>query len=143
MAKMEKDWYLTIVINLVYNTDLNTYDARMIIGGNLLKRKLPLRILNFMNHYEKMTARYNFMTDLIKQYYCWLESPDKMRFHRTNNIDGAEPVRVAHNAILVSGMHLATIALLCKQITDNFRTRHPPEPRWRHLSGNRILFVPH
>ena len=40
-------------------------------------------------------------------------------------------------------MHLATIALLCKQTTDNFRTRHPPEPRWRHLSGNRILFVPH
>ena len=40
-------------------------------------------------------------------------------------------------------MHLATIVLLCKQTTDNFRTRHPPEPRWRHLSGNRILFVPH
>ena len=33
--------------------------------------------------------------------------------------------------------------LLCKQTTDNFRTRNPPEPRWRHLSGNRILFVPH
>ena len=62
--------------------------------------------------------------------------------NRTNNIDGAEVVRVAHNAILVSRMHLATIAL-CKQITDNFRTRHPPEPRWRHLSGNRKLFVPH
>ena len=57
-------------------------------------------------------------------------------------IDGAEVVRVAHNAILVSRMHLATIAL-CKQTTDNFRTRNPPEPRWRHLSGNRILFVPH
>ena len=40
-------------------------------------------------------------------------------------------------------MHLATIALLCKQTTDNFRTRYPPEPRWRHLSGNRISFVPH
>ena len=46
-------------------------------------------------------------------------------------------------AILVSRMHLATIALLCKQTTDNFRIRNPPEPRWRHLSGNRILFVPH
>ena len=56
---------------------------------------------------------------------------------------GAEAVRVSHNAILVSRMHLATIALLCKQTTDNFRTRNPPEPRWRHLSGNRILFVPH
>ena len=56
---------------------------------------------------------------------------------------GAEAVRVFHNAILVSRMHLATIALLCKQTTDNFRTRNPPEPRWRHLSGNRLLFVPH
>ena len=56
---------------------------------------------------------------------------------------GAEVVRVSHNAILVSRMHLATIVLLCKQTTDNFRTRNPPEPRWRHLSGNRILFVPH
>ena len=55
---------------------------------------------------------------------------------------GAEAVRVSHNAILVSRMHLATIAL-CKQTTDNFQTRNPPEPRWRHLSGNRILFVPH
>ena len=63
--------------------------------------------------------------------------------NRTNNIDGAEAVRVAYNAILVSRMHLATIALLCKQTTDYFRTRHQPEPRWRHLSGNRILFVPH
>ena len=63
--------------------------------------------------------------------------------NRTNNIDGAEAVRVAHNAILVSRMHLATITLLCKQTTDNFRTRHPLEPRWRHLSDNRILFVPH
>ena len=63
--------------------------------------------------------------------------------NKTNNIDGAEAVRVAHNAILVSRMHLATIALLCKETTDNFRTRHPPEPRWRHLLGNRILFVPH
>ena len=62
--------------------------------------------------------------------------------NRTINIDGAEAVRVSHNAILVSRMHLATIALLCKQTTDNFRTRHPPEPRWRHLSGSRILFVP-
>ena len=52
-------------------------------------------------------------------------------------------VRVAHNAILVSRMHLATIALLCKQTTDNFQTHHSPEPKWRHLSGNRILFVPH
>ena len=66
-----------------------------------------------------------------------------MRLNRTNNIDDAEAVWVAHNAILVSRMHLATIALLCKQTTDNFRSRHPPEPRWRHLSGNRILFVPH
>ena len=63
--------------------------------------------------------------------------------NRSYNIDGAEVVRVAHNAILVSRMHLATIALLCKQTTDNFQTRHPPEPRWRHLSGNWILFVPH
>ena len=63
--------------------------------------------------------------------------------NRTNNIDGAEVVRVAHNAMLVSRMHLTTIALLCKQTTDYFQTRHPPEPRWRHLSGNRILFVPH
>ena len=63
--------------------------------------------------------------------------------NRTNNIDDAEAVRVSHNAILVSRMHLATIALVCKQTTDNFRTRNPPEPRWRHLSGNRILFVPH
>ena len=39
-------------------------------------------------------------------------------------------VRVAHNAILVTRMPLATIAFLCKQTTDNFRTRHPPEPRW-------------
>ena len=67
----------------------------------------------------------------------------KLGPNRTNNIDGAEVVWVAHNAILVSMMHLATIALLCKQTTDNIRTRHPPEPRWRHLSGNRILFVPH
>ena len=52
-------------------------------------------------------------------------------------------VRVAHNAILVSRMHLVTIALLCKQTTDNFRTSYPPEPSWRHLSGNRVLFVPH
>ena len=77
----------------------------------------------------------------------WLLSPRLIIIqwgsNRTNNIDGAEAVRVAHNAILVSMMHLATIALLCKQTTDNFRTRHPPEPRWRHLSGNRILFVPH
>ena len=57
------------------------------------------------------------------------------------NIDGAEAVRVAHDAILVSRMHLATIALLCKQTTDNFRTRNPPEPRWRHLLGNWILFI--
>ena len=56
---------------------------------------------------------------------------------------GAEAVRVSYNAILVSRMHLATIASLCKQTTDTFRTRNPPEPRWRHLSGNRILFVPH
>ena len=40
-------------------------------------------------------------------------------------------------------MHLATMALLCKQTTDNSRTGYPPERRWRHLSGNRILFVPH
>ena len=63
--------------------------------------------------------------------------------NRTNNIDGAEVVRVAHNAILVSRMHLATKVLLCKQTTDSFQTRNPPKPRWRHLSGNRILFVPH
>ena len=50
---------------------------------------------------------------------------------------------LSHNAILVSRMHLATMALLCKQTTDNSRTGFPPEPRWRHLSGNRILFVPH
>ena len=62
--------------------------------------------------------------------------------NRTNNIDGAEAVRVSHNAILISRMHLATIALLCKQTTDNSRTRHPPEPRWRHLSSDGILFVP-
>ena len=49
----------------------------------------------------------------------------------------------SHNAILVSRMHLATMALLCKQTTDNCQTGYPPEPRWRHLSGNRILFVPH
>ena len=36
-----------------------------------------------------------------------------------------------------------TIALLCKQTTDDFRTSNPPEPGWRHLSGNQILFVPH
>ena len=63
--------------------------------------------------------------------------------NRTNNIDGAEPVRVSHNAILVSRMHIATIALLCKQTTDNSRTGYPPEPRWCHLLGSRILFVPH
>ena len=63
--------------------------------------------------------------------------------NRTNNIDGAESVRVSHNAILVSKMHLATMALLCKQTTDNSWTGYPPEPRWRQLSGNRILFVPH
>ena len=40
-------------------------------------------------------------------------------------------------------MHLATMALLCKQTTDNSRTGYPPDPRWRHLSGNRISFVPH
>ena len=60
--------------------------------------------------------------------------------NRTNNIDGADAVRVSHNAILVSRMHLATIAL-CKQTTDNFWTCNPPEPRWRYLSGNRILFA--
>ena len=59
------------------------------------------------------------------------------------NKDGAEAVHVSHNAILISRMHLATIVLLCKQTTDNSRTRHPPEPRWRHLSSNGILFVPH
>ena len=46
-------------------------------------------------------------------------------------------------SILVSRMHLATMALLCKQTTDNSRTSYPPEPKWRHLLGNRILFVPH
>ena len=71
--------------------------------------------------------------------YC----PTQWDSNRTNNIDGAEAVQVGHNAILVSRMHLATIALLCKQTTDNFQTRHPPELRWCHLSGNWILFVPH
>ena len=61
--------------------------------------------------------------------------------NRTNNIDGAEAVRVAYNAILASRMYLATIALLCKQTTDNFRTRHPPEPRCRHLPGNRMFLT--
>ena len=37
-------------------------------------------------------------------------------------------------------MPLATEALLYIQIIDNFQTRPVP---WRHLSGNRVLFVPH
>ena len=48
--------------------------------------------------------------------------------NRTNNIDGAEPVRVSHNAIYpgyISRMHHATMALLCKQTTDN-RTEIAP-----------------
>ena len=40
----------------------------------------------------------------------------------------------------VNQMSLATKALLCKQTIDNFRTHFVP---WRHLSGNRVLFVPH
>ena len=44
--------------------------------------------------------------------------------NRTYNIDGAE---VSNNAILVTRMHLATIALLCKQTSNNFRSRPPPE----------------
>ena len=76
--------------------------------------------------------------------FVWnLTSTKQWGSNSTNNIDGAEAVWVSHNAILVSRKHFATIALLCKQTTDNFRTRHPPEPRWRHLSGNPILFVPH
>ena len=35
---------------------------------------------------------------------------------------------------------LATKALLCKQSIGNFRSRPAP---WRHLSSNRVLFVPH
>ena len=92
----------------------------------------------WMDDYKKFYyERFNY--DLVS-YSIWTF---QWGTNRTNNIDGAEQVRVAHNAILVSRMRLATIALLCKQTTDNFRTRHPPEPRWRHLSGNRILFVPH
>ena len=34
--------------------------------------------------------------------------------NRTNNIDGAQAIRVFHNATLVTRMPLATIALLCK-----------------------------
>ena len=40
----------------------------------------------------------------------------------------------------VPRMPVGAIALLCKQTIDNFRTRCAP---WRHLSGNRVLFVPH
>ena len=47
--------------------------------------------------------------------------------NRTNNIDGAEGVRVSHNAIFVTRTLLATIALLCKQTLENFRARPPPE----------------
>ena len=43
---------------------------------------------------------------------------------------------MSHNAILVTRMLLATIALLCKQTFENFRARPPP-------LGNRLLFVPH
>ena len=50
-----------------------------------------------------------------------------MRFQQNLNIDGDESVRVSHNAKLVTRMPLATIALLCKQTSDNFRTRPPPE----------------
>ena len=86
----------------------------------------------------------NVQSQLHKRWCPWNELMEiKWGSNRTNNIDGAEAVQVAHNAILVFRMHLVTIALLCKQTTDNFRTRHPPEPRWRHLSGNRILFVSH
>ena len=42
--------------------------------------------------------------------------------------------------IRVSRMPLATNALLYKQTIGNFRTHPSP---WRHLSGNRVLFVPH
>ena len=63
-------------------------------------------------------------------------------FNRTSNIDGAEAVRVSHNATLVTRMPLATIALLCKQTCDNFRICPPPNAPWRHLTGNRKLFVP-
>ena len=38
----------------------------------------------------------------------------------------------------VTGMPLATEVLLCKQIIDDFRTHPAP---WRHLFGNRVLFV--
>ena len=63
--------------------------------------------------------------------------------NRTNNIDGAEAVWLSHNSILVTRMPLATIALLCKQTSDYFRNRPPPNAQWRHLLGNRLLFVPH
>ena len=83
------------------------------------------------------------MTYLLTWYSTVYSQKRQWGSNRTNNIDGAEPVRVSHNAILVSRMHLATMALLCKQTTDNSRTGYPPEPRWRHLLGNRILFVPY
>ena len=58
-------------------------------------------------------------------------------------IDGAEVVRVAHNAILVSRMHLATIAL-CKQTTDNFRTAiHPIRDGAIYQATGYYLFLIH
>ena len=39
----------------------------------------------------------------------------------------AEAVQMPHNAVLVTKMPIATIALLCKQTSDNFRTHPPPE----------------
>ena len=115
-----------------------------------LSMKLRCRELNYGLFENNLTDnKYCVCGEVDAPFHYLFQCQQYTLFHyqwgsnRTNNIDGAEPVRVSHNAILVSRMHLATMALLCKQTTDNSRTSYPPEPRWRHLSGNRVLFVPH
>ena len=44
---------------------------------------------------------------------------------------------------IVTRMPLATIALLCKQITITSEPAVHPNCSWRHLSGNRLSFLPH
>ena len=113
--------------------EINALHNARILSGSLLNLKSSIRKISLSGIINLRVCTFLFIhLKALKEKYT-----------QFNNIDGADAVRVSHNAILVSRMHLATIALLCKQTTDNFRTRHPPEPRWRHLSSNGILFVPH
>ena len=80
--------------------------------------------------YGTSTILYSILLVIyIKRIFTFL-TPNvrtKLGSNRTKNIDGAEVVRVSHNAISVTRMPLATIALLCKQTPNNFRTRPAPE----------------